>query len=606
MEKNKETAHWNSPFSVRKIKLQGLKNALSIYSYTAPYRGTFILGFICLIVSTGTSLLFPKMIGYVVEVIEGNAEYTINQIIAVLFGLLVVQSVFSFFRIYLFAKVSEGAMADVRNDVYQKMITLRLPYLEDRRVGELTSRLTSDVSQLQSVLSSTLAEFFRQVATLVIGMIFIWMTSWKLSLFMLATFPVLVIAATFFGRFIRRLSRKAQDELAVANTIVEETLQSVQVVKAFTNEMLEIKRYNAAIANVLGNSMKAAVYRAGFVAFVTIALFGGIVGIIWYGSHLVQIGEMSIADLFTFTLYTAFIGGAMGGMGDVYAQINRAIGASERLLEIMEEPSEINPTTSDTQPSATSYHSEKSSISYNDVHFSYPSRNDVPVLKKLNLHIAPGEKIALVGQSGAGKSTIVQLLMRYYEPQAGEIILDGKPVQEYDLHILRKQIAIVPQEVMLFGGTIYENIAYGRPDAGREEIIIAAQKANALQFINSFPDQFETIVGERGVKLSGGQRQRIAIARAVLKNPRILILDEATSSLDTESEKLVQEALDGLMKDRTTIVIAHRLSTIRKVDCIYVIKNGQIAEAGQHDDLMKNKDGVYAGLVKLQHEGILS
>jgi ATP-binding cassette subfamily B protein len=606
MEKNKETAHWNSPFSVRKIKLQGLKNALSIYSYTAPYRGTFILGFICLIVSTGTSLLFPKMIGYVVEVIEGNAEYTINQIIAVLFGLLVVQSVFSFFRIYLFAKVSEGAMADVRNDVYQKMITLRLPYLEDRRVGELTSRLTSDVSQLQSVLSSTLAEFFRQVATLVIGMIFIWMTSWKLSLFMLATFPVLVIAATFFGRFIRRLSRKAQDELAVANTIVEETLQSVQVVKAFTNEMLEIKRYNAAIANVLGNSMKAAVYRAGFVAFVTIALFGGIVGIIWYGSHLVQIGEMSIADLFTFTLYTAFIGGAMGGMGDVYAQINRAIGASERLLEIMEEPSEINPTTSDTQPSATSYHSEKSSISYNDVHFSYPSRNDVPVLKKLNLHIAPGEKIALVGQSGAGKSTIVQLLMRYYEPQAGEIILDGKPVQEYDLHILRKQIAIVPQEVMLFGGTIYENIAYGRPDAGREEIIIAAQKANALQFINSFPDQFETIVGERGVKLSGGQRQRIAIARAVLKNPRILILDEATSSLDTESEKLVQEALDDLMKDRTTIVIAHRLSTIRKVDCIYVIKNGQIAEAGQHDDLMKNKDGVYAGLVKLQHEGILS
>lgn len=606
MEKNKETAHWNSPFTVRKIKLQGLKDALSIYKYTAPYRWTFILGFICLIVSTGTSLLFPKMIGYVVEVIEGNAVYTINQIIAVLFGLLVLQSVFSFFRIYLFAKVSEGAMADVRNDVYQKMITLRLPYLEDRRVGELTSRITSDVSQLQSVLSSTLAEFFRQVATLVIGMIFIWMTSWKLSLFMLATFPVLVIAATFFGRFIRRLSRKAQDELAVANTIVEETLQSVQVVKAFTNEMLEIKRYNAAIANVLGNSMKAAVYRAGFVAFVTIALFGGIVGIIWYGSHLVQIGEMSIADLFTFTLYTAFIGGAMGGMGDVYAQINRAIGASERLLEIMEEPSELNPTTSDTEPGASFNPSEMSSISYNHVHFSYPSRNDVPVLKDLNLHIAPGEKIALVGQSGAGKSTIVQLLMRYYEPLAGEIILDGKPVQEYDLHSLRKQIAIVPQEVMLFGGTIYENIAYGRPDAGREEIIIAAQKANALQFINSFPDQFETIVGERGVKLSGGQRQRIAIARAVLKNPRILILDEATSSLDTESEKLVQEALDDLMKDRTTIVIAHRLSTIRKVDCIYVIKNGQIAEAGQHDDLMKNKDGMYAGLVKLQHEGILS
>lgn len=606
MATNTENSHWKSPFSVKKIKWQGLKNTLSIYRYTVPYRGLFILGFICLIISTVTSLLFPKMIGYVVEVIEGNSEYTINQIILALFGILIIQSFFSFFRIYLFAKVSEGAMADVRNDVYQKMITLRLPYLEDRRVGELTSRITSDVAQLQSVLSSTLAEFFRQIATLVIGLIFIWMTSWKLSLFMLATFPVLVIAATFFGRFIRQLSRKAQDELAIANTIVEETLQSVQVVKAFTNEKLEIKRYNAAIANVLGNSMKAAVYRAGFVSFITIALFGGIVGIIWYGSHLVQIGEMSIADLFTFTLYTAFIGGAMGGMGDVYAQINRAIGASERLLEIMDEPSEINFTSTASDAEEVANPSSKPSISYIHVNFSYPSRNDVPVLKDLNLHIAPGEKIALVGKSGAGKSTIVQLLMRYYEPQTGEIILDGKPVNEYNLHILRQQIAIVPQEVMLFGGTIYENIAYGRPDATREEVVTAAQKANALQFINSFPDSFETIVGERGVKLSGGQRQRIAIARAVLKNPRILILDEATSSLDTESEKLVQEALDDLMKDRTTIVIAHRLSTIRKVDCIYVIKNGQIAEAGQHDELMKNTDGLYAGLVKLQHDGILS
>lgn len=607
MTKRDDTAHWNSPFTVRKLKWEGIKNTLKIYRYTLPYRTKFIIGFFCLIVSTSTSLMFPKMIGQVVEVIEGKSNYTINEIILILFGILVIQSIFSFFRIYLFAKVSEGAMADVRNDVFRKMVTLPLPFLENRRVGELTSRITSDVSQLQGVLSTTVAEFFRQIATLVIGMIFIWMTSWKLSLFMLATFPVLVIASSFFGRFIRRLSRKAQDELAIANTIVEETLQSVQVVKAFTNELLEITRYNKAIGNVLQNSMKAAVYRAGFVSFITIALFGGIVGIIWYGSHLVQTGEMSIADLFTFTLYTAFIGGAMGGMGEIYAQINRAVGSSERLLDLLDETSELDLTNLSTTDSEVLLNKPtKSSISYQNIDFSYPARPEMPVLKGLNLTISPGEKIALVGKSGAGKSTIVQLLMRYYEPQQGTILLDNTPIQDYDLHVLRQHIAIVPQEVMLFGGTIYENIAYGRPNATKEEVYLAAQKANALQFIESFPDQFQTVVGERGLKLSGGQRQRIAIARAVLKNPRILILDEATSALDTESEKLVQAALDDLMQDRTTIVIAHRLSTIRKVDCIYVIQQGQIAEAGTHDQLVQKKDGVYAGLVKLQHEGILS
>lgn len=581
----------------KKISWQGLKKTLRIFRYTLPYKGIFAVGLVFLLLSTGTSLAFPKLIGSIVEVIEGKSNYTINQIIVTLIILLVAQSVFAFFRIYTFARVSERAMSDVRKDVFSKIITLPIVFLEQRRVGELTSRITSDVTQLQDVLSFTIAEFFRQMATLIVGVVLISYTSWKLTLFMLATFPLLVISAMFFGKYIRKLSKKAQDELANANVIVEETLQSVQVVKAFTNESLEVLRYQTALGRVVSNSLKAATFRGGFVSFLIFALFGGIVGVIWYGALLVQTGEMSIADLFTFTLYTAFIGGAIGGMGDIYAQINKTIGASERILEILDETSEINLNADSVNHSTT-----KGAITYKNVQFAYPSRADVTILKDISFSVKPGEKIALVGYSGAGKSTIVQLLMRFYEPQAGQILIDQKPISQYDLTELRKNIAVVPQEVMLFGGTIYENIIYGKPTATEQEVIEAARKANALEFITSFPEGMATVVGERGVKLSGGQRQRIAIARAILKDPKILILDEATSSLDAESEKLVQEALDELMQNRTSIVIAHRLATIRKVDTIYVIREGQIAESGSHTELLTLPDGLYASLIKLQFE----
>ncbi|KAA6440295.1 ATP-binding cassette domain-containing protein [Dyadobacter flavalbus] len=587
-----------SPFAVRKISWQGLKTTLGLFRYMKPYRVTFFIGLVFLALSTGTSLAFPKLIGSIIEVIEGKSRYTINQITLFLFFILICQAIFSYFRIYLFTKVSELAMTNIRSDVFTKIITLPIAFLEQRRVGELTSRITSDVSQLQGLLSFTLAEVFRQIATMVIGISILFYTSWKLTLFMLATFPVLVIASVFFGRHMRRLSRKAQDELAAANVVVEETLQSVNVVKAFTNEPLEVNRYKTILKRVVDLSLYAATFRGGFVSFIIFALFGGIVGVIWYGAGLVQAGEFGLSDLFTFILYTTFIGASISGMGDLYAQINKTIGASERIFEILEETPEL--TLESAQNAVASPISGQ--IVYNDVHFSYPSRKDLPVLKGISLQINAGEKIALVGYSGAGKSTIVQLLMRFYDYQSGEIRIDGKLLHTYGLSELRKNIAIVPQEVMLFGGTIYENIAYGKPDASRDEIYDAAKRAYALEFIDSFPEKFETIVGERGVKLSGGQRQRIAIARAILKNPKILILDEATSSLDAESEKLVQIALDELMKNRTTIVIAHRLATIRKVDMIYVIREGRIAESGSHQELTVLDNGLYANLIKLQFE----
>jgi ABC-type multidrug transport system fused ATPase/permease subunit len=494
-------------------------------------------------------------------------------------------------------------MRDLRKELYTKIITLPISFFEKSRVGELMSRITSDVTQLQDVLSITLAELFRQVFTLVGGVVLISMLSGKLTLFMLSTFPFLVVAAIVFGKFIRKNSKKVQDELAQTNIIVEETLQSVNVVKAFTNERLEVNRYDTSIQRVVDYALKAATFRGGFISFIISVLFGGVVGVVWYGGNLVLTGELAFQDLFTFILYTGFIGGSVGGLGDMYAQIQRTVGASERILEILDEESEVDVSKN------LVFKKADGNIIFDKVGFAYPSRPDVTVLKELSLAIKSGEKIAIVGHSGAGKSTIVQLLMKLYPLKNGKITIDGQNIATQDVTELRSNIAIVPQEVMLFGGSIYENIAYGKPNATHQEVLDAAQKANAYEFIESFPDKFETVVGERGVKLSGGQRQRVAIARAILKDPSILILDEATSALDSESEKLVQDALDELMKNRTTVIIAHRLATIRNVDTIYVLKDGEIAESGSHDELILNAEnnpegGIYANLVKLQFDNV--
>lgn len=582
----------------RKLNKENVEKTLKIFRFILPYRKTFFVGILFLCLSLTTNILFPKLIGEIVAVIEGGSKYTINQVVLVLIGILILQSLFSFGRIYFFSIVSEKGMADIRQTLYSKIVSLPVSFFEQRRVGELMSRITADVQSLQDVLAFTLAELFRSVMTVVVGIIIICFISWKLTIFMLATFPVAIVVAMVFGRYIRKLSKQAQDELATANVIVEETLQSINVVKAFTNEALEASRYGNALAKVVSAALKAGRFRGGFVSFIIFALFGGIVGVVWYGATLVQGGEMPFSELMTFIFYTMFIGGSIGGLGDMYAQIQKTLGASERLLEILDEKSEV-----EIKPLAAVVPIE-GHISFQNVGFSYPTRPDMAVLKDISLDVSAGRKIALVGYSGAGKSTIVQLLMRYYHPQTGRILVDGQDIQLSDITAYRQNIAVVPQEVMLFGGSIRENIAYGKPTATAQEIDEAARKANALEFINSFPEKMETLVGERGVKLSGGQRQRIAIARAILKDPKILILDEATSSLDAESEKLVQEALDGLMQNRTTLIIAHRLATVRNVDCIYVIKDGTILEAGTHEELVMNENGLYAGLIKLQFDAV--
>ena len=469
-----------------------------------------------------------------------------------------------------------------------------MSFFDSRRIGELLSRITSDVGTLQDTFTTTLAELLRQLLVLIIGVTVIFVLTPKLALFMMLTFPLLVIGALIFGKFIRKLSKKTQDQLATTNIIVEETMQSIAVVKSFTNELFEAARYKKSLTDVVNTAIHAAKYRGLFISFTILALFGGIVGVIWYGGYLVQSGEITVGQLLSFVLYTTFIGGSIAGLGDIYSQIQRSIGASERMLEILDQQDESNASHASLKLSGT--------ISYDQVEFAYPTRSDITVLKSISFDVRPGEKIALVGPSGSGKSTIVSLLMRFYPLRTGRILADGIDISTYGLSAYRENIGIVPQEVILFGGTIRENIGYGNPHATQEQIYEAARQANALEFIETFPEKFETMVGDRGVKLSGGQRQRVAIARAILKNPSILILDEATSSLDSRSEQLVQEALEKLMENRTSLVIAHRLSTIRKADRILVIKDGHIVESGTHDELSGREDGIYRNLLELQWE----
>lgn len=578
----------------RKLNNQNISQLRRIAQFMKPYRGLFIFGLLSLFLSSFTIMSFPWLAGELVDVANGHGKYfdTINEVTLVFVVTLFVQAIFSFIRVYTFSIVSERSVADIRKVVYQKIVWSPMTFFDSKRVGELMSRITADIGTLQNTISFVTAEFLRQVLTLVFGVIILLFLATKLTAFMLLTFPVLVVAALIFGKYTRKMSRKTQDKLAATNVIVEESLQSISVVKAFTNESFEINRYTKAIHEVVGIAIKSSKYNAFFVSFVIFVIFGGIVAVGWFGASLVAAKVIEVGELFAFVIYTMFIGFSIAGLGDIYGQLQRAIGSSERVLEIMDQTDEKSIHASPIKVNGE--------ISFDNVSFSYPSRPDFTVLNNLNFKITAGEKVALVGQSGSGKSTIINLLMRFYPIHNGVVKVDGTPIDSYNLTSYRENIGIVPQEVILFGGTIRENIEYGKPGATIEEIKEAARKANAFDFIESFPDKFETMVGERGVKLSGGQRQRIAIARAILKDPAILILDEATSSLDAHSEVLVQEALEKLMENRTTIVIAHRLSTIKKVDRIFVIKEGKLAEKGSHAELTSMSSGIYSNLLKLQ------
>ena len=575
-----------------KNKKSSLKRASRLFQYIKPYRIEFSFGLFFLLLSTAASLIFPALMGNLVDSASDKLVNNINQIAIALLVLFALQAIFSYFRIVLFVNVTEKTLAVIRQETYAHLIKLPMNFFSKRRVGELNSRIASDISLLQETFTTDLAEFLRQVLIIIGGIVFLSLTSVKLTLFMLAIIPAMMLAAVFFGRYIKRFSKQVQEKVAESNTIVEETLQGISNVKAFTNEFFEIGRYTKKTNVVMQIAKKGGRYRGAFASFIIFCLFGSIVAVIWYGVLMINSNELSIGELFTFILYSVFIGASVGGMADIYAKLQKAIGATEHLMDILEEEKEeIHSTFS---ADAVNGH-----IKFHNLSFAYPSRPDVQVLNNLNFEVQQGHNIALVGPSGAGKTTLASILFGFYKIEDGQISIDGKNIEEYDLHFLRKQIAIVPQDIILFGGSIKENIAYGKLDASEEEIEEAAKKANALNFINDFPEKMETLVGERGIQLSGGQRQRIAIARALLKNPSILILDEATSALDSESEKLVQEAMDVLMKGRTSIVIAHRLSTIKSADCILVLENGQIIEQGTHQELQKN-EGLYKQLSDMQ------
>jgi ABC-type multidrug transport system fused ATPase/permease subunit len=448
---------------------------------------------------------------------------------------------------------------------------------------------------VQEALTSNLAELVRQVLTVAAGVVLLATVSWELTLTMLSVIPVVAIVAVFFGRFVTKLSKQVQDKIAETSVIVDETLQGIQNVKAFANERWEASRYSKVVNDIRLLALKSGRWQGAFVSFIILCMFGAIVLVIWRGVRLMAIGEISTGELVTFIMYSIFIGASIGGLPEVINRMLKAIGASERLMDLQDEAPEPVSLAAKGEPLAL-----QGAVRFEEVSFHYATRADIPVLQNVAFSVRPGERVALVGPSGAGKSTVAALALRFYDPVSGRVTIDGKDARDYDLTALRDRMAIVPQEVLLFGGTIRENIAYGRPDASDEIIEAAARKANAHDFISSFPQGYETVVGERGIQLSGGQRQRIAIARAVLKDPAILILDEATSALDSESERLVQDALDQLMKGRTSIVIAHRLSTVRDADRILVLDKGRVLESGTHDELIADVGGLYHSLSRLQ------
>ncbi len=579
-----------------KISKEGWAKAKKLLKYLKPYQLSFFIGLIFLFLGSGVFMVFPLAAGELIDSASGQSKYNLSlgDIGLILVAIVIVQAISSYLRVLLFANVSEKGMADIRKALYQKLLTQPTTFFDKNRVGELTSRSTADVQQLQDAISITLAELIRQILMLVVGVIYLSLVATELLLVMLATFPVVILIALFFGKYIRKLSKKRQDQLAETSTILEETLQAISVVKSFTNEWFEQKRYGQSVDNVVKTSLQFARVRGLFIVFIITALFGAMFFVLWWGATLVQSGDMQAGELVTFITLTAVIGGAIASLGDFYTQMLRAVGASERIMELLDTDSELELSENLTKLPIVG------NISFQKVAFAYPTRPEMQILKDININITAGQKIALVGTSGGGKSTIVKLLLRLYHDIEGDILVDGQSIKDFNLSQWRQNIGIVPQDVILFGGTIYENIAYGNHQATETEIIAAAQKANAWEFVESFPEGMQTIVGDRGVQLSGGQRQRIAIARAILKNPTILLLDEATSALDAESERLVQDALNTLMEGRTSIIIAHRLATIREVDCIYVIDGGQIVEKGNHQTLVAQKDGVYNQLAKLQ------
>jgi ATP-binding cassette subfamily B protein len=571
-----------------------------ILGYLMREKAVFLPSLLALLFTALLSLAFPyflkELVGNPSDALRRSVDPALilersNRIVLELLAVLGLQAVVAFFRVQGFIRSGESALNNLRSDLYRHMLRLPMSYFHEQRAGALSNRISSDLGVVRDTLLNTVPQAVRQSVILVGGLIFIFISSWKLSLIMLSSVPVVVLAVAFFGRKVRAYSKSAQDSLAEAGTVIEETVQGMADVKAFANEDFESRRYGSALERFFHVASRGARSRAAFLAFIIFALFGTISMVIWQGARMLATEQITWTNFASFILFSIFVGASLGSFPEIVSQLQQTSGATERLRELLD----AKPERADGDDQAVL----RGAVEFDRVSFRYPSRPDVRVLDDLSFAVQPGQRVALVGPSGAGKSTVLSLILGFGDPAAGRILFDGREAAEISLRAIRSQMAIVPQEVLLFGGTIRENVGYGKTGATEDEIREACRLANAMEFIERLPEGMETVVGPRGVKLSGGQRQRIAIARAILANPRILLLDEATSALDSESERLVNEALERLMQGRTSIVIAHRLSTVRHADRILVFNQGRIVESGTHDEMVAHA-GMYRLLVETQ------
>lgn len=572
-----------------------------LFRYVAPYRWKLALGLFCLMLSSAVGLLLPFSIGWLVNTVSTKASAgLLNTVALALMGVFVLQMVFNYIQGYLITYVGERAVADLRIQIYAHLQKLSLAFFNERRVGELTSRVTNDVTVIQGVTTNAVASFLQNIINFVGSFALMLSMSWRLTSVTLLLIPLLIVLGMFFGRKLRKLSTEVSDRLAEATSVLEETIGGVRIVQSFAREPYEVKRFTNAIEAAFSTSMRRTRTRAQFIPIVSFSGFGALVLVLWFGGRQVLNGTMQLGDLVAFLLYAGVIAGSLGTFTGLYSQLQEALGATARVFGILD----TEPDIAD-KPGVPPLPSIIGAVQFNDVSFAYADTTNAVILNNINLAVRPGEVLALVGPSGSGKTTLVNLIPRFYDVSTGSITIDGYDIRDVQLRSLRSQIGIVPQETLLFSGSIGDNIRYGNLTASQEEVVDAAQAANAHEFISRFEAGYDTVVGERGVKLSGGQRQRVAIARALLKNPRILILDEATSAMDSESEGLVQEALERLMQNRTTFVIAHRLSTIKNASRIAVVDGGRMVELGTHTELLA-RGGVYARLYSLQFDAITS